>query len=294
MQFIDVLNVIIPTLVIILIGYLFGKLTKIDFRPVADIALYVGAPTLIFFSLLNSPIVWAEAAKIWFAALIIIATCGITAYLIFTLLRQKHTGLYLPISIMNTVNLPFPIVYIAYGFTGLIAAALFSIPPTLILFSFGIYLVAGKRWQENIKEMFKIPVLYAAVLGLAFNFFDIEIPASVFNALDLLAKMAIPLVLLVLGYNVSRIKITSLATTLLATFLRVGVGITVGFLVVEWLEISGVYRAVVILESAMPAAAMSAVVTTKFKSEEDLVSSVVLSSTIISIIIIPFLLYILA
>ena len=294
MQFFDILNIVAPTLIIILIGYLFGKLTRIDFRPVADIALYVGAPVLAFFSLLTSPIVWSEATKVWSAALIIISSCGVIAYLIFTLLRQKHTGLYLPIAIMNTVNLPFPIVYLAYGATGLMAAALFSIPVTLVLFSFGVYLVAGKRWQENIKEVLKIPVLYAAVLGLLFNFLEIEIPDFAFNALDLLAKMGIPLILLVLGYNISRIRITSLPTTLLASFLRVGVGLAVGFLVADLLDISGVYRSVVILESAMPAAAMSAIVTTKFRSEEDLVASVVLTSTIISIIIIPFLLHILA
>jgi predicted permease len=294
MPFLDILNVVLPAFIIIFIGYIFGKITKTDFAPVVDIALYVGAPAIALFSLLSHPIVLLDAAKVWGASLAIMFGCGIVAYLAFTIFRQKHSGLYVPIISMNTVNLPFPIAYFAYGSEGLVAASLFSIPATFVMFSLGVYIVAGNRWKQNIKEVFKIPVLYAAVLGLFLNLFQVRVPELVVNTLDIIAKMGIPLVLIILGYNLSRVKITSLPNTLLASFLRVGVGLMMGFLIVNLLDVTGVFRAVVILESAMPGAAMSVIIATKYRSEEGLVSSVVFITTIASLVIIPFLLNALA
>jgi predicted permease len=294
MQILDILNIVLPTFIIIAIGYVFGKITKTDFAPVANIALYVGAPAIVLTSLLNNPIVLLDAAKVWGASLAIMLGCGIVAYLVFTMLKQKHSGLYVPIIIMNTVNLPFPIAYFAYGAKGLTAASLFSIPATLVLFSLGVYIVSGEQRKQNIREVFKIPVLYAAVLGLFLNFFRLDVPELVINSLDIIAKMGIPLVLLILGYNLSRVKITSLPNTFLASFLRVGVGLMIGFLIVNLLGITGVFRSVVILESAMPAAATSVIIATKYRSEEGLVSSVVFITTITSLIVIPFLLNVLS
>jgi predicted permease len=96
--------------------------------------------------------------------------------------------------------------------------------------------------------------------------------------------------LIILGYNLARVKVISLPNTLLASVLRVGVGLMIGFLIVNLLDITGVFRSVVILESAMPAAAMSVIITTKYRSEEDLVASVVFITTLASLVIIPFLL----
>ncbi len=67
-----------------------------------------------------------------------------------------------------------------------------------------------------------------------------------------------------------------------------------GFLTVDLFNLTGVLRAVVILDSAMPAAVNTSILATKYKNEADLVSSVVLVTTIASLIVIPFLLHMLS
>ena len=216
----DILNIVLPVFVVIFIGYAFGKMTKMDISPVIDITLYVGVPALVIISMLDKEIVLLDAGKIWAASLIILFGCGIVAWIVFKILNQKHSGLYLPISIMNTVNIPFPVIYLAYGAQGLLAATLFFIPNMLIMFSLGIYIVAGKQWREGIKEVFKVPLIYASCIGLLLNLFDVALPELVIRPLNLIAMMAIPLVLLILGFNLSKVRITSLPTTFLASFLR--------------------------------------------------------------------------
>ena len=102
--------------------------------------------------------------------------------------------------------------------------------------------------------------------------------------------MAVPLVLLVLGNNLSKIKITSVPTTILSSFLRIGVGLGFGFLAATIFDLTGILRAVVILNSAMPAAVNAAIIATKYDNESELVSSVVFLTTVASLAVIPFLL----
>ena len=290
----NIIDIVLPTFIVILIGYLIGKLTKINTAPLVDIALFIGLPALAFISLLNKKIVLLDATKVWAAATIITFGCGIIAWFVFKVLKQRHSGLYVSIAFMNTMNIPFPVIYLAYGVEGLIAATLFSIPSGILMNSLGIYIMAGKRWKENIKEVLKLPVIYATVLGLIFNLLDIKVPELIIRSLDFIAMMALPLVLLVLGHNLSKVRMTSFPTTLLASFLRVGIGLLIGLLVVDILDITGVFRSVVILVSAMPAITMSSILATRYGNESDLVSSVVFLTTITSLAVIPFLLNMLA
>jgi predicted permease len=286
----SVIEIVLPTFITILIGFLVGKFTRLNMAPVVDITLYIGTPTLVFVSLLSQEIVLLNATRVWAAALIIVGGCGLIAWLVFKVLKQRHSALYVPISMMNTVNIPFPVAYFAFGVEGLIAATLYAIPNIIMMNSLGVYIMAGRHWRENIKEIFRIPIIYAACLGLAFNLLNVEVPEPAINSLEFIAMMALPLTLLVLGYNLSKVTMSSLPTTVLASFLRVGIGLMIGLLVVNLLDITGVFRAIVILNSAMPAAALSSIFATKYNNEAELVSSVVFMTTVASLIVIPFLL----
>ena len=287
----DILNIVLPTFLVILIGYIFGRVSKVtSIAPVVDIAFYIGGPALTFVAMMEKDVVLLDASKIWAASLMISLGCAAVAWIIFKFLKQKHSALYVAIAMMNTVNIPFPIIYLAYGAEGLLAATLFFIPNVMILCSLGIYITIGKRWIEGIKEMARVPVLYAAVIGLILNLSNVTVPGLVMKSLNLIAMMAIPLVLIILGYNLSKIKLTALPTTFLASFLRVGVGFAFGLLAVNILHIEGIFRSVVIFDSAMPAAVNAAVIATKYDNEAELVSSVVFVTTIMSLVSIPFLL----
>ncbi|OGO41766.1 MAG: hypothetical protein A2137_05355 [Chloroflexi bacterium RBG_16_58_8] len=290
----DVISIVFPAFFAIFLGYLVGKTTRINVAPIVDITLYVGVPALVLISLLGKAIVFVDAAKVWVAALLIMFGCWLAAWLVFNLLRKEHAGLYIPIAMMNTMNLPFPIIFLAWGAEGLVAATLFYIPNVILMYTLGVYAVTGRHWKENVKEVFRQPVVYAAIVGLLLNFLGVKVPELLFGAVNFVAMMGIPLVLIVLGHNLSKVKITSFPTTLLASFMRIGVGLGIGLLAVNILNVTGLFRSVVILDSAMPAAAASTILATKYKNEAELVSSVVFLTTLASLVVIPFLLRMLA
>jgi len=289
----DIIDVVLPTFIVIVIGYVIGKFTRLPVGPLVDISLFVGIPALVVVSLLNKEIVLVDAAKVWAASFIIQVGCLVVAWLVFRALRQHHSSLYVSIALMNTVNIPFPIIYLAYGAEGLAAATLFYIPNLLLMYTLGVYIMAGRGWRDNAREVFRLPVVYAAAIGLALNFLDIEVPALAVNTLDFIAMMSIPLVLITLGHSLSRVKMASFPTTLLASFLRIGVGLGLGLLTVTLFNITGVFRSVVILDSAMPAAATAAILAARYHNEPERVSSVVLVTTLASLVVIPILLAVL-
>ncbi len=289
----DIIDIVLPTFFVIFVGFLIGKFTRLSVSPLVDTSLFVGIPALVIVSLLKKEIVLTDAAKIWAASFIIQIGCLLIAWLVFRILRQKHSGLYVPIAIMNTVNIPFPVIYLAFGSDGLATATLFYIPSLLLIYTLGVYIMAGRGWKESSKEIFRLPVVYAVVIGLVLNFLKIDVPELVVNSLDFISLMAIPLILITLGHNLSRVRMSSFPTTILASFLRIGIGLGLGILMVELFNLTGILRAVVILDSAMPAAAASAMLATRYDNEAELVSSVVLLTTVASLAVIPFLLHML-
>ena len=290
MPFSEILNVILPTFITILIGYIVGKIVKIDLTSIIDIVFYVGLPALAFVSILDQQIVLLDAAKVWISVLIVSLGCGALGWLLFRVLKTRHSGLYLPISLPNTVNIPFPIVSLAYGPAGLFIATLYYIPSVILIYSAGVFIAAGKDWRHNLKAVLKVPTIYTAAAALFLNFNDITVPSLIMRPLNFISGMVTPAVVLTLGFSLSKIKITSFPITLWSSLIRVFGGLLIGLLIVHLFEISGLMRSVVVLMSAMPSAVNTYTIAAKYKNEEGLVASVVMVTTLISLISIPLLL----
>jgi len=285
-----VLNIVLPTFLVILVGYLLGRVKKLDMSVVVDILFYIGMPALAFTAMISKQIVLLDASRIWASAILIIAGTGLAALIVFKIARFRHSGLFVPIIIMNAVNIPFPVMTLAYGQEGLLAATLFYIPVTIISLTVGVMIFSRRNWKDGLKETLKVPAIYGAVLGLFFNLCHITIPELIFSPLNLIGQMVIPLTLLVLGYQLSTVRITDMKLTAVASLIRIGVGLGMGFAAAALFGLTGVPRSVVILDSAMPSAVNTSILAAKYNNEPEIVSSVVFVTTVSSLFIIPILL----
>jgi len=288
----QIVNIIGPTFFAVLVGYIFGRVSKANLAPLIDISMYIAVPALAFSSMFASEIVIGEAVKVWAACLIIMAGTLVAALLLFAVIRQKHSGLYLPIVFTNFINIPLPIIYLAFGDAGAAQALLMYIPQGLIMYSLGVYVASGEKdLKQGLRVMMRTPLIYAAILGLAFNLLHVPLPTVVVGSVKLLGQAAVPLMLLILGTSIGRFRLTQIPLTAAASVLRVGGGFAFGVLAVWLLAITGVTRSVVLFEAAMPAAVFVSVLAAKYKNEEELVSSVVLATTLMAIVVVPALLY---
>ena len=287
---IEILNTVIPVFLIIAIGFVIGKKRKIDVQPIVDLIIYIAGPSLIFVSLAKSNIELNDFLTMVIVTVVFTSILWLLAYIIFKITKSKNYGLYLPMAHGNTGYLGWPIALFAYGIAGLSRAVIFDAVASVFLFSLGIYVV---HRRNELKEIFKIPLIYALILGFLFNFFKIPVPKMAFSALEMIGMITIPAALLVLGYKLTEIKLKSAKIAFLASLFKIGIGFLVAFLIVALFSITGITRDIILLEASMPSAVFTMILCQKYKRDAALVASTVLISTIISIFTIPLILSIL-
>jgi predicted permease len=288
----QIINIIGPTIFAVALGYLLGRVGDAKVGTLIDVAMFIATPCLVFNSLFTSEVEIGQALRQWATCLMVMAGTFIVAWLVFRALKRRGSALYLPIVFMNTINIPVPIIYLAFGDAGVAQAMLYYIPNGLLIYTVAVYVASGHReWRQGVKAVFRTPLIYAAVLGLILNLADVPLPLVVTNSFKFVGQAAVPVMLLVLGMNVGRFKIRQIPLTLVASVIRMGGGFAVGLLAVWLLGMTGVPRAVALFESAMPSAIFISVLASKYNNEAELVSSVALMSTVLAIGVVPALLY---
>jgi predicted permease len=142
-----------------------------------------------------------------------------------------------------------------------------------------------------VKGMLSSPIIYAGALACILIFNHWTLPLSVQNSLSLLGGMSIPLMLITLGVSLSSLRLKGARKSLGLGCLRLLVGLGGGVATVYVLELEGMLRNVVLLQSATPAAVFNYLLAMQYRREPDTVAGMVVSSTLISFVSIPVLLY---
>jgi predicted permease len=291
----QIINIIGPTIFAVALGYLLGRLSDAKVGTLIDVAMFIATPCLVFNSLFTSEVEIGQALRQWATCLMVMAGSFVIAWVVFRALRPlrpRGPAVYLPVVFMNTINIPVPIIYLAFGDAGVAQAMLYYIPNGLLIYTLAVYVASGhKEWRQGVMAVFRTPLIYAAVLGLVLNLAGAELPLVVTNSFKFVGQAAVPVMLLVLGMNVGRFKIRQIPLTLVASVIRMGGGFAVGLFAVWLLGMTGVPRAVALFESAMPSAIFVSVLASKYHNGAELVSSIVLMTTIFAIGVVPALLY---
>jgi malate permease and related proteins len=288
----QMINIIGPTIFVILLGYLLGRFGKPNVATLIDVAMFVATPCLVFNSLYSSQVDMGNALKLWGMCVIVMVGNFVVAWAVFGAMRKRGTGVYLPVMFANTVNMPFPIIYLAFGEAGVANAVLYYIPNAFLIYSLGIYMASGqKEVRQGLKAVLRTPLIYAAILALILNLNHVAVPDVVINSFKLIGQAGVPLMLLILGINIQQFSIKQIPVTLTASVIRMGGGFAFAMLSVWLFRMTGLPRAIGIFQSSMPSAVFVSLLATKFNNEAELVSSIVLATTMFAVGVIPALLY---
>lgn len=281
-------NIIIPVFLVVLIGYLLGKFyKKLNIDTLVFLLVYITVPCIIFTSLVKSELLLKDLMIIAIATSLIVIITGLIIFLFLRITRLKHNGLYLPLTIGNTGYLGYPISMNAFGSDGLTRAIVYDNIASIFLFSIGIYIVNEKN---DVKEVFRLPLIYALLFGILFIILGIKLPSVIITPLEMIGSITIPLALIVLGYRISMIRISHIGIALPGAMFKLIGGFLIAHFVVSILSINGLTRSVILLQSAMPSAVMSMILCQKYKCDSEIVTSIVMLSTLLSIITIPIVL----
>ena len=193
----------------------------------------------------------------------------------------------MPLISGNTGNLGLPLCFLAFGQDGLGYAVIVFAFTSIVAFTFGLWVVSG---SHSFNQPLKEPLVPATVLGLVFMFYDWEIPQILTNALNLIAQMAIPLMLITLGVAVARIKTTLAFKTIGISVSKIIIGIFAAVAIGRQFSLPYEASAVLIIQMSMPVAVTSYLLAEKYGANSEAVAGLVVISTLLTVFVTPVLL----
>jgi hypothetical protein len=290
--YIKLFEVIFPVFFIVAIGYFLGKQkSDIDTTFITNYSANFGAPALFIFAITSSGVTYNIFSEYFIYSIIALICFAITGVIFLFFMKKDISRELPPFFLPNTGNMGIPICLFAYGSLGMGIAAAISSLVVLLHFTANIFL-ASKKF--DIKIILKSPSTYAVIIAVIFLYFDLEMPKLVLNTVMLLGYTMIVLILMSLGISLTQMKIFSFKTSLISSIGRVIVGPIIGFILIKIFNLSGYAAGVLLIQSSMPSAILTYLIASMYSPKKivDSISSMIVTSTLMSLITIPVIVFI--
>ena len=285
-------EVIFPVFFIIGIGYLFGKKNPdFDSNVITSFAGTVGVPSLLFYSLTLSNLDFNIFLKFAGITLLCIGLFTLMGVILLIILKRNILRELPPIILPNMGNMGMAFCLFAYGAKGFSIASAIASVIMILHFTVNIFLAKGKF---SIEPLLKSIPLYVICIAGIFLYFKIPVPKFVSNTTMLLGYTTIVLVLSSLGIALSSLRTVSIKKTLIISFARLIGGPIIAFAVIKFFGLTGYQAGVLFIQCSMPAAVLTYLLAKMYspKEQADNIASVIATSTFISVVTIPFIIFI--
>ncbi|MCB0056236.1 MAG: AEC family transporter [Caldilineaceae bacterium] len=286
---------VLPVILVAAAGYGLASAFTIDSKSLGRILFFLATPSLVFRSLYRSELDLTVLQQLAIVTVAVILSSGLMGWLVsIGEDRQRRAAFILTSAISNNGNMGIPISFFAFGEMGLALGSIYYVFTSFMSNTLGVVVASAGQTPviAALAQSIRVPVLYSATLGLVLNLMQVELPQPLFRAIDLLADAAIPGMLILLGIQLHKAPLTRVPWVVLrSTAVRLLIGPLLAWLLCLGLAIGGVERNVLILQAGMPTAVMAAVLSTEYDTEPELVATVILVSTLISMASLSILLW---
>jgi len=264
------------------------------------IIFYLLAPALIFRSIYVSEISLQSAALIGIYVILIQLSMLAISRLVGRVRRwdaDSQAAGSLVLLFANCGNYGLPVMLFAFGEQGFAFGVIFVLVSIMMQATIGIGVASwqeGANWKQGLTRILRYPHLYAFLLAILMRVVVVEMPEGVLRSIDLLAQAAIPAQLLMLGIQLSRVRLHHFGVdSILLSGIKLLIPPFLGWGITTLLGITGLLQAVLIVEASMPSAVNSLILATQFRRNPELAATVVFVSTALSLITITILLTVL-
>lgn len=282
------LTIIAPVFFGVAFGFVWSRLDKpFDTEFVTSLVFNLGTPLLIFSTLTKldtDPRAFADLAMVMVVALFLFLIISFLVLKVFGLDQRTYLS---AIMIPNTGNIGIPLCFLAFGELGLAFAIIVYTIVSLTQFTLGVAIAAG---SFSLMELAKNSLIYAVLAALLVMVTDYQLPNWLANTVHIFSQFAIPLMLIMLGVSIAKLKVTRLRRNLALSCVRLTMGLSVGLFVSHLFGLEGVARGVVVLECSMPAAVFNYMLAMRYENSPEEVAGLVVTSTLFSFAILPLLL----
>ena len=287
--FVRILEVIFPVIAVVLVGFWAGRKHKPEMLVANRLNMDYFTPAMVFTVMAGGDFHIREYSWLALGAAISILACGLIGYLTARMLGEAPRTVGLPIMINNSGNLGIPLALLAFGKEGMAAAVVLFLVSNTIHFTIGPWILDP---QGRIGDIWKIPMIQAAILGLVFNVMELQLWHPLMFAIRMLGDISVPLMLFALGVRLCDVTFSESKASLVAAVVRplagMGTAAAIGWL----LDLPQAFIAQLILFGSLPPAVLNYMFAERYNQEPHKVASIVMIGNIAGLVFIPLALLI--
>jgi len=248
--------------IFILVGYSAKHIfkDKIDEKSLNLLSVYFLQVFLTFWGLLQRPI----DTELLLAPVIYLGIIFIALLLTFFLSRRlfeddkERSIASIAALIGNTGNLGIPLGIAVFGPESVPFTTLINLTNMFVVYTLGVYFYSRGDFsiQESIKNIFKLPLLWFAIIALSFNLLQIQLPTELMSALKMGAYASIVIQLIILGMYLKGVTLKHLNTRLIlhVNSIKFIALPALAFFLLQLTPLSSMIKGVILLELFMPLA----------------------------------------
>lgn len=190
-------------------------LTEETNQKLSDIIFSVTLPFLVFTSVASikiSPALMSNALLVFFCGFaVIFSLYGMSLVSAFLLKLDKENQVVHSLHTMfgNTIFLGYPLIKGLYGEEGLFYAIIFQLASDIVMWTFGIFLLTGKKEASLVSHLKSLinPNTIAFAAGLVMMALSVELPYVLYVSLSSLGQTTVPLSMVFVGGMLAGINI---------------------------------------------------------------------------------------
>ena len=283
----EILQIIAPVFVVAGIGF-FLEYRGIGFHSetLSRLAMMIGTPALVFSSLSSTSLPDESFARVVLLSIAAVISGGALASLALLALRLPLRTYLSSLSLPNAGNAGLPLVFFAFAEPGLTIGAAFFFVIALVQYTVVPAIVTG---DPALRKLLREPLIWAIVAVIFFRVTKLPVPVIVADTTALLGGLMIPVMLILLGGALARLKVRDIGMSALLAGVRLIVGVATGFLLVTLFRLEGVEAGAIFLLSAMPSALITYVIAEHYGRSPERVAGLVVSSTVLNFACLPVL-----
>lgn len=294
---IDVLLRVALLVFISMLGWGVGKKLKINSKDISSLLIYIISPFVVFYSIVESPANWM-CLKYSLGAFIVASSMAMLG-LVFARLFWKDGRVNLfgfAAGTGNTGYFALPLMLEVFDKAQIAIAIFIIIGINLYEFTIGYFLTAkgSMTYRESIQKVIRMTIIYAAVAGIIFKYFNIRLDDVVLSFLSNFKGAYTVLGMMVVGVAISRFSRIEIDWLFLmfALLWKHLVYPAIAFIVFVFIiPVDKEILRVIILMAATPMAGNIVVISSNLGLHPEKAATSVMISTILAIITVPLALY---
>lgn len=285
-----IVAIITPVVLIILIGWLYGRKARPDMRGINQAVLDIIAPLLVVSAFVSKDFSLGDHVPLLVCCVLVVLGSGLLAWPLARAARLDPRTFVPPMMFNNSGNMGLPLSVFAFGEQGLAPAVALFAASNLLHFTVGVKMV---NRQASMLYIVRNPMVIATVLGVALSLVKPwwTMPEPVYVSIKLLGEATVPLLLFALGVRMTDVSLRNWSIGLLGAVVCPITGLLVAWGASLVFTLTPLQTGLLFVFASLPPAVLNFLVADRYRQDPNQVASIVLLGNLAALIFVPVGLY---